>query len=209
MDTPVDNMDIRVNYARPWSDLDIQNLTNLGNAFLQAHRRAPGGISLEIGSRSGGSALLMLELLRDIYSYPRPLLHTVDPYGYKPYAESEMPLYGCARFVQMKQLLAGYPNHVHHYCTSHDFFKHIICADCWYMGRTQKYRPITFAFLDGDHSVTTILEEVQALIPRMSRGGIILIDNCIDIHHFNDCKAGVVQLTDNLTAGNEQVQIQC
>src|SRR5207237_10716410 len=70
---------------------------------------------LEIGTRSGGSALLMLRVLNDIY--PRgsrqPLVLTVGPYGTRPY-EGSPSLYDERHYRAMKRNLALFANHIHY-----------------------------------------------------------------------------------------------
>src|SRR5437867_1523539 len=69
------------------SDMTEEALCFYASEFWKAHERAPGGMSLEIGTREGGSAVVALRILDELYALDRrPMLITVDPYGNRPYA---------------------------------------------------------------------------------------------------------------------------
>lgn len=201
------NVEDIVDEARPFSDQpERATLAGMAETFVAAHRRAPGGISIEIGTRCGGSALMFLRLLERLYpsDLHRPLLVTVDPYGDKPY-DGGTPLYGDEHYVAMRKLLARFPNHQHYTLTSVDFFSRMPGARFWRGRRTAHAtilaapgQPIgtapvnvgieqrfaqnntAFVLLDGQHDWFTILEELNALYLAtswMHRRGVVVVDN--------------------------------
>src|SRR6185369_7825183 len=104
--------------AAQYSDGDADKLTKLGHILSLAHILSPGGPSLEIGTRCGGSALLSLQILDLMYGpFPPPPLFTVDPYGWKPYQTGDAGVipgcYGDQEYLTAKRLLAPFPNHAH------------------------------------------------------------------------------------------------
>lgn len=164
------------------SDMSANNLRRVGEELEAAIARTrPGnGIVIEVGTRLGGSAQLMLEVLRHHYTNP-PMLWTIDPYGEKPYKPGSGPegrIYHNAHFVVAKKRLAAYPNHAHFYMTSTEAFYHLGHEDCgtWYEGK-QIGDKVMFALLDGDHDAETIKLEVRLLRDYMIPGGAIVIDN--------------------------------
>lgn len=169
-------------FCHTYSDMSIEGLEFLHKSFMMGHLTTiKGGLSVEFGSRRGGSAFLMLLLLQEIYSPDNvPMLFTVDPYGGKPYKGGDIVaagLYGDPEFVAMKRLLSGFANHAHWYMESQDFLALLPAMRYWWRGTQQNVDEIAFAFLDGDHDAATILFEVRAMLPHMRRGGVILIDN--------------------------------
>jgi hypothetical protein len=170
--------------AGPHSDMGLPGQTYLLESFFLAHSLTPHGLSVEFGTRKGGSALLQLLALEDMYRpAPPPFLFTVDPYGGKPYSGGgpetgpRRVLYGGAEFSHMKALLARFQNHVHFYMESLEFLKVIPMIGYWRDSGRREFAPVSFAFLDGDHDADTVGAEVAGLLPFMSRSGIILVDN--------------------------------
>ena len=168
------------------TDMDPGVLRVYEAAFREAHSGpARFGLSIEVGTRRGGSALRFLELLNELYAgFVPPLLVTVDPYGYKPYdsgipGREKMPIYGDPDYLAMKALLAKYPNHSHFKLTSLDFFDRLYGASFWFPGAeafTSKDQPgefalgqekhlgnVAFCLLEGEHSSEAIREELFCL----------------------------------------------
>lgn len=147
--------------------------------FVLAHGRTPGGVSLEIGTRSGGSALMWAMALEHLYDRP-PLLVTVDPYGEKAYPAGLIdPLeykYGEENYLAARGLLVSYANHFHFGLTSEDFWK-LEGSPVWQGGKQSSLTDLTFAFLDGDHSPAAVLVDAAHIVKNLRPGGILLIDN--------------------------------
>lgn len=168
---------------------------------LQVSSEAPEGIPfLEIGTREGGTALVLLKAIKDS-RVPRPLI-TVDPYGRKPYIlekdlrdpasvpegyrelevdHSEEYYRRAACLLAQTCLIEGL-DHFHFHIESGDFMETYPMMKVWW---NQKVLDQTFAFvyLDGEHNVAPVVKELKWFIPRMINGGIISID---DIEHLYD-----------------------
>jgi len=174
-----------VEAAAPHSDIPgLELLRAYADVFVDAHRRAPGGLSIEIGTRRGGSALLWLWLIDIMYQgAPRPVLFTVDPYGDKAYNGGDVVgghFYGDEHYLAAKALLAGYPNHAHFLMTSLTFLGRMRGMSYWRRGehRHAGEKDVTFAFLDGEHDVSTVNDELGWLWDNwMREGSLVLIDN--------------------------------
>jgi hypothetical protein len=162
--------------AIPHSDQKPEDLLFAAQVFVAAHHVQPGRLSIEVGSRSGGSAYLFLLLIQALYEGPLyPTLFTVDPYGRKPYAEygqEATMLYGDDHYVAMKKLLAPFANHAHFLLDSREFFARLGGARFWRdLGRRdEKYWTAegvvgdpSFVFLDGDHSMEGIAADLTAI----------------------------------------------
>lgn len=154
-------------------------------AFREAHAAARWGLSVEVGTRRGGSAMLFLMLLDQIYNgYEKPHLVTVDPYGCKPYVSGipgleNIPIYGDPEYLAMKSLLAKFPAHMHFKLCSLDFFQRMHGCPYWSpgvkpfttptqpgefaLGEERRMSNLTFCLLDGDHSEKTISAELNHL----------------------------------------------
>lgn len=181
--------DVRIACAN--GDAREETYCELAKEFHLAHQRAAGGVSIEVGTRRGGSAVLMLRILDRLYGRG-PLLITIDPYGGKPYYGGEGKvtpgLYGDEEYIAMKTLLAPFPNHVHFAVTSMDFISLLDRGfELWSGGRMIRFgttdiatKPFTFVYLDGDHDKATVLTELDHLAPRVGSGGSLVIDNVDD-----------------------------
>lgn len=179
-----------IHQAQAYTDIPAAYFGRVADAFVDAHRRAPYGLSIEIGTRLGGSALLFLLLLERLYDpQVRPMLFTVDPYGGKPYSGgqgTEYGIYGDNEFVKMKKLLARFPNHAHFFMESHKFLDFMGSAGeelafKYHLRGVQKTAPgdISFALLDGEHDATSIFSDLTFLRDRrmLRPGAIVFIDN--------------------------------
>ena len=160
------------------SDIGLDQMIAYARLFIEAHTRAPGGLSIEVGTRDGGSALMWLKLLHEIYGEDPPCVFTVDPYGGKAYGGYHD--YDDAQYLLAKGALARYPNHAHFLLRSVDFFAPMAHRPYWRHRIEHTIDNFTFVFLDGDHSCKTISEEVEALLGPdrlLAVGGSIVIDN--------------------------------
>jgi predicted O-methyltransferase YrrM len=179
-----------VHQAESYTDIPRAYFSRLADAFVTAHRQAPYGLSIEIGTRIGGSALLFLLLLERLYDPQlRPMLFTIDPYGGKPYDGGngvEYGIYGDSEFVKMKKLLARFPNHAHFFMQSHGFLELMggageELAFKYHLRGAQKVASgdVSFVFLDGEHSSTSIFVDFTLLRDRkmLRPGAIVFIDN--------------------------------
>lgn len=199
-----EEIDDLVRDAARMSDRGEVGLKAFAKAFVEAHTVVPGGLSIEVGTRNGGSALLFLGLLYHLYPEPyRPCLWTVDPYGSKPYNGGDVdgvPIYTDANYVTMKKLLAPFPNHAHWMMRSGDFFDRMWRLPYWRPGQStvpvqstdsgavssapvgdqHQADKLTFVLLDGEHDTDTIRKELGALFGRgewMHSDGVVVIDN--------------------------------
>ncbi|MFA6118164.1 MAG: class I SAM-dependent methyltransferase [Sphingomonas sp.] len=183
------DLDGHVRAARMHGDARDDTYRCLAQSFVAAHEQAPNGVSVEVGTRRGGSALMQLLLLEDLYPEAiRPLLITIDPYGGKPYfvggdREAVRGLYGNDEYVAAKRLLYGYSNHLHFPVISLDWLAFAKAGmRVWSRGGmiVPAATGITHVLLDGDHDARTIIEEVQGFLPMLKPGGRIVIDNTPD-----------------------------
>ncbi len=148
---------------------------------------------LEVGTRKGGTALITLEAIR--CSGKGRWFFTVDPYGGKPYKWDEdriwenqpygeqfyqTAMYEISKFSMEHKLL-----HSHWRMTSFDFLKTYNQFDFWYAGMIQK-KQFGFVYLDGEHFVDTVVQELQGFIPYMVPGGMIVIDDVCSDFNKND-----------------------
>lgn len=193
--------------AEDLTDMTPDLLEVYSKAFQEAHRGpARFGLSLEVGTRRGGSALMFLMLLEQLYEgLEKPYLFSVDPYGFKPYVSGkpgveDIPIYGDPDYLAMKALLAKYPNHAHFKMTSLDFFDRMSGCSFWFpspkpfvathqpgefaLGEEKRMGNLAFCLLDGDHSAKTIRRELEWLWFSWAQGsvwmnpaGIVCVDN--------------------------------
>lgn len=166
----------------PHSDMEEEGLLSAARAFALAHNLAPGGLSIEIGTRNGGSALAFLCVLDALYGGAPPMLFTVDPYGDKPYfglstEGADLAPYGDRPYLASKFALYPFAHHAHWYCRGVDFLEGMGGRPFWRAGRETRIDGFTFVLLDGDHDHVTLGEELRLVMPRLHRKGIVLVDN--------------------------------
>lgn len=197
-------------------------MTAWAQEFCDAHQRAPGGLSIEVGTRMGGSACVFAELLWASYSgVDVPLLWTVDPYGSKPYVggdTTEAPIYDDAIYLAMKFNLKTVPFHTHWLMESVDFFSRIAGMPYWRPGagrwtgqdvvsgaaiqmpigerRLAGKESATFILLDGEHSAEAIGRDVGMALFWLKPGGAIVVDNC-------DTDPDTVRMLDDVLDGRK------
>lgn len=172
-------MDILDEVAPHTDILERDLLQTYLDVFREAHRNSPGGVSLEIGTRAGGTALMFLRALEEMYDDP-PHLLTVDPYGEKPYPKGTIDgtdyRYGGEFYVRSKSILAQFSNHAHFLMRSEDFWA-LTHIPLWRGGMTQQMGDLSFVFLDGDHAPPAVIADAAMAMRFLRPGGVVLIDN--------------------------------
>ena len=160
------------------SDIGAEHIGRFAEVFRQVQKVTTGPI-VEFGTRSGGSALMWLTLLRE--AKDRRPVWTVDPYGKKHYPPGAIDhrdyKYGDEHYGTAKQLLAPYVEHSHFLMTSGDFLRRMHRCPYWDNGTPREMDQLGFAFLDGDHSGVSVIEDVLALRRWLQPTGVVLVDN--------------------------------
>ena len=140
-------------------------------------------IFCEVGIRSGDSAMISFEAIKN--SNKNRWFFTVDPHGNKPYlirtdsyAESIYPdqhhrdaMYTLSKYAYENNLL-----HTHWRMTSYDFMKHIEDIEFYHDGEKIEYK-FGFVYLDGEHHIKIVKDELEWFKKRMVSGGMIVIDD--------------------------------
>lgn len=162
----------------------IHGMSLFYDQMLEASKNTPEDcFFLEIGSWKGGSAVAMMQALRD---GKKQWLITVDPYGTKPFklgntiqkaAQYDEDIYRDAMWKMSSFARDNKLNHTHFRMTSDDFMKTFEQIDFWHKGEIVK--PIKFGgvFIDGDHESYTVNRELDWLVDRMAQGGLIVFDD--------------------------------
>lgn len=168
--------------ARDFSFSDPARIKAWANLFLRAHQTAPGGLSVEVGTWKGGTALVFLELLEELYhARVRPMLFTVDPYGQKPYDGGDAPatsgLYGPADYALAKAVLQFYPNHAHFHLEALEFVSSLVGRSYWHGATQRVIGEFSFVLLDGQHDAASIAAEVSEFGRTLKAGGVLIVDN--------------------------------
>jgi len=166
--------------CRRKSDTKTRFLRELARVVARAPRPTQGKTApplLEIGTSAGGSALLMLRVLDDVYRGGRPpFVLTVDPYGARPY-EGAPFVYDARQYRAMKRALARYANHVHYMMDSGLFLQELEHLYLWADGARQPLDKFTLIYLDGSHDPDTVWREIETLLPRLVPGGTMVVDD--------------------------------
>ncbi|HYC64391.1 MAG TPA: class I SAM-dependent methyltransferase [Reyranellaceae bacterium] len=171
--------------------MSVEAYATVMAAVADGHRGAPDGLSLEIGTSRGGTALGALQQLRRIYGPEPPPFITVDPYGGKAHYRTDTTacldgatgrgIYSESFYQHMKRVLAEFGNHHHFSLTSTDFISALLArANLWQYGKPRLLSGFAYILLDGDHNATTIDLEVVHLYPHLCSGGVMLAD---DVNH--------------------------
>jgi hypothetical protein len=165
-------------WCRRRSDTRSHYLLELARYVARAPRAADAPPFLEIGTRAGGSALLMLRVLADVYRGPArpPLVLTVDPYGGRPYDGTSLR-YDEAHYGAMKRALAKYPGHIHYMMDSALFLRELERLYLWIDGVMRPLQQFSFVYLDGSHDPDVVWHEFECLRPRVVRGGFLIVDD--------------------------------
>jgi len=164
--------------SRRHSDTSSRFLLELARCVARAPRAPDAAPLLEIGTRAGGSALLMLRTLDAVYprGVRRPLVLTVDPYGTKPYAGAPF-VYDARHYRSMKRALSGYANHVHYMMDSELFLDLFDRLYLWLDGARRPLERFTLVYLDGSHDPDLVWREIERLLPRVVPGGFLVVDD--------------------------------
>jgi hypothetical protein len=116
-------------------------------------------------------------------------LHTIDPYGDKPYFAGPSILgagmgyndnsYSKTQVELWKLALEKEVNYCHWKQTSLDWIKTFPQTTFWAEGRGIDASKMKFsvAYLDGDHAWSPVKEEFDFFYERMPTGGLIVIDD--------------------------------
>lgn len=178
------NINTLIKLAAKYSDNGANGLKELALRFFDAHQSAPGGLSLEVGTREGGGAWLMAKLLEHIYverkDTPIPMLITVDPYGSKPYKAGPRVSaydYGDQYYIASKQLLSPFNFHTHFLLRDVDFLDRVVGLPYWRLGQPYMFTNFSYVMLDGEHDTPSIEIAIEKLMPHMLSKSIIHIDN--------------------------------
>jgi predicted O-methyltransferase YrrM len=164
--------------CRRKSDTRTQYLLELARAAAALPRSDDPPPLLEIGTRSGGSALLMLRILDLVYpaGARRPLVLTVDPYGTRPY-EGAPFVYDERHYLAMKRALAPHANHIHYMMDSELFLALLDQLTLWTLGTRRPISKFSLVYLDGSHDPEIVWSEVERLLPRVIPGGFLVVDD--------------------------------
>ncbi len=164
--------------CRRKSDTRTQYLLELARAVAGLPRSDDPPPLLEIGTRSGGSALLMLRILGLVYpaGTRRPLVLTVDPYGTRPY-EGAPFVYDDRHYLAMKRALASHPNHIHYMMDSELFLTLLDQLYLWIDGERRPISKFSLVYLDGSHDPEVVWGEIERLLPRVVPGGFLVVDD--------------------------------
>jgi hypothetical protein len=164
--------------CRQKSDTKTEFLLELARAVVATPRSADPPPFLEIGTRAGGSALLILRLIDLLYPPParRPLLITIDPYGSRPYEGAPFE-YDDRHYRAMKRNLAGYANHVHYMMDSELFLGQLDRLYLWRGGSRHFFHHFSLVYLDGSHDPAVVWAEIEQLLPRVIPGGFLIVDD--------------------------------
>ena len=138
---------------------------------------------VEIGTRRGGSALLLLIAIKES-GCRRPLL-TVDPYGKMEYEQNDkirIKEYGEGYYREAMKVLADYcveteMIHSHFRMTSDEFMKIYPQITLYYEGQILPKEEFGLVYLDGDHHIDIVTREVEYFYPKIVRGGLLSIDD--------------------------------
>jgi len=164
--------------CRQKSDTPTRFLLELARHVAGAPRREDPAPFLEIGTRAGGSALLMLRVLDAVYpsTARKPLVLTVDPYGTRPY-EGAPFIYDDRHYGAMKRALARYPNHIHYMMDSELFLDLLDRLYLWREGVKRPLDRFSLVYLDGSHDAAIVWREIECLLPRIVPGGALIVDD--------------------------------
>lgn len=134
---------------------------------------------LEIGTRAGGTALILLKAIKES-RYKKRILITIDPYCDVPDLEamkvggngdsySRKAMWEIAKYCYYNGL-----RHTHFRMTSGDFMGVFPGLKVW-----RDYQKFGFAYLDGSHVSAVIAMELEWVWNRVVKNGVICIDDMI------------------------------
>lgn len=155
--------------------------------LYEAHKAAPGGVTMEIGSYQGRTTKAILDFLNLIYSDRAPLVITVDPYGSKFYnsGDSKGDLnYGDNLYLDLKKNTLTYSNHAHFKVTSFEALAILPGLHYYREGISNRMDSFSFVFLDGEHDLDTVMKEHNVLTNFLLTGGRMVVDNVDNVVVF-------------------------
>jgi len=145
-------------------------------------KNQPEAIFCEVGNYRGGSALAMLEVIKE--TNPDRWLFTVDPYGARPFVCGDELIdsdYNEDIYRDAKKLLSDYAyenklNHYHWRLESDDFMK--VLPDIYFWHNKSVIDPIFgCVYIDGEHTPDQVKREIEFFYNRMPSGGLIILDD--------------------------------
>jgi hypothetical protein len=148
---------------------------------LEATRGTGACAAMEIGTRLGGASAMFCAIA-DRVADPEFVVLSVDPFG-------QMPLYspglrdnpfGEEYYAEARKLLARFPRSVLFRMAAGDFIASVLPTYRWWREGVEypgARRFLSFAYLDGQHEETNIVQEAAGLAPFIAPGGVIAIDN--------------------------------
>lgn len=174
-----------VEYAKSLSDHDDQ-LDYFYNVAIDAAKLNT-GMFVEIGTRMGGTAILLLAAIKNSNNINIPLI-TIDPYGNKPYPQPQHGEgfvwkmdYGEEFYRRAMHEIAkfAYDNKmtwVNYRMKSQDWIE--VFPKTGILLENEKLKEkYSFAYLDGEHYDVTVNKELEYFMPRMVPNGMIVIDD--------------------------------
>lgn len=175
--------------AAKFSDMGTDKLKVLTDALTKA---PTDGIALEVGTRKGGSALLMCESKKGIDT-----VICVDPYGSKPYPDVSMndqldfndQMYMDSMLMLYAAASMNKKTFIPYKMTSQMFMQS--SPSVWIGGRLvnlAKDQVYSYVLLDGEHNWTSVTNEINFFSPLVKPGGVIVVDNAdwfAELPHFD------------------------
>ena len=151
-----------------------------------AATESTGGLAVvEIGVRRGGMSAIFCDLVERT-PVPGRIVLSVDPWGDAPYFDGVSrpqpgPLrYGEDLYAEARRLLAESPRSAVFRMPSEDFIAHVLPTYRWWFdgrGFPTSRRFVAFAWVDGQHENTHLVQDVAGLVPFVAPGGTIALDN--------------------------------
>ncbi|WP_299663919.1 class I SAM-dependent methyltransferase [uncultured Ruegeria sp.] len=141
-----------------------------------------GKLCVEIGVWKGEFSQILLEELQ-----PSKLC-LIDPWGVQPDAEGDASLAGARNQSEMDRIYGVVKKR---YSAQIDKGQISLIRDFSIPAlRLFEDQSIGFAYLDGDHSYEGVKADLDALLPKMTEGGVIMLD---DYHRRGWWKDGVMR----------------
>ena len=141
---------------------------------------------VEVGTRAGGSALCFMDLVHR--REKKNWVYTIDPYGAISWSSKEgvtlekssyVNRYYQQAMVEISTMaFMNELNHHHFKCTSKEFVE-------WVYPNFRQYdnekncvlTNFCFVYLDGDHGFETVSMELDFFLPRITKGGCVIVDD--------------------------------
>ena len=165
------------------TNYDTIDLARLHGEAARCANELPGSRFIEIGTRSGHSAMAVLYALAETQKVH--WFFTVDPYGDKPYKDGSNDKniydYGEIHYRNAMASLSKFAFdhellHYHWRMTSKDFRNLSESIEFWHEGEPHK-PDYGFVFLDGEHDLESVTQEIAWFLPRMRAGAALIVDD--------------------------------